>query len=253
MSRSRAVAPLAVCFALMGTATASALPSNADPQPPRRGVASTATLLDDAPVYKKPGAAKRVKIASAFTAWTGSQTVLLVLRSHRDADNRLWLRVLLPVRPNQSSGWILASHAKLGTTEARVEISLRSRSLRVRRAGRIVMSVRSVIGAPATPTPRGLFAIYERAASPRGASIGPFALHLTAFSEVLHSYDGGPGRVAIHGRAGALLGDPLGSAASHGCIRINNSALRRVAGYAKAGTPVAIANGWPSLPSAATP
>jgi lipoprotein-anchoring transpeptidase ErfK/SrfK len=40
---------------------------------------------------------------------------------------------------------------------------------------------------------------------------------------VLDDYGGGPGRVAIHGRAGASLLDPLGTARSHGCIRIDNA------------------------------
>lgn len=110
----------------------------------------------------------------------------------------------------------------------------------------MVLASEIVVGKAETPTPRGLFAVYERADAPPGAVIGPFALHLTAFSNVLHSYDGGPGRVAIHGRAGMLLADPLGSAASHGCIRINNGMLRRLARLAPPGTPVVIAMGWPA-------
>ena len=113
------------------------------------------------------------------------------------------------------------------------------------------MTTRTVVGKRSTPTPRGQFAIYERADSPRGSNIGPFALHLTAFSDVLHSYDGGPGRIAIHGRSGSLLADPLGSAASHGCIRMSNSTLWRLAKFATPGTPVSIALGWPKLPAAA--
>jgi lipoprotein-anchoring transpeptidase ErfK/SrfK len=74
----------------------------------------------------------------------------------------------------------------------------------------------------------------------RGAAIGPWALHLTAFSRVLHSYDGGPGRVALHGRSGPLLADPLGSAASHGCVRMDNRVISRLARLAGAGTPVEI-------------
>jgi len=238
-------AVLTTCLVLAGTASASAS-TTGDPRPPGRTQSSTAALISDAPVYKHPGDAKRIRIASALTSWTWSRTVLLVLRSARDSRDRLWLKVLLPVRPNESSGWILAQHAKLAVTRTRVEISLRSRALRVRLGGRVAFKKSVVIGARATPTPRGLFAIYERAESEPRAVIGPFALHLTAFSEVLHSYDGGPGRVAIHGRSGALLSDPLGSASSHGCVRINNSVLRRVAKYAKPGAPVSITNGWPS-------
>jgi len=95
---------------------------------------------------------------------------------------------------------------------------------------------------PAAPTPHGLFAISEmiRQADPSGF-LGPWALHLTAFSNVLDNYGGGPGRVAIHGRGGVSLLDPLGSARSHGCIRIDNRHVSRLARSVPLGTPVRIA------------
>ena len=96
-----------------------------------------------------------------------------------------------------------------------------------------------MIGAPGTPTPRGLHAIYERnrQADP-GGFLGPWSLSLTALSNVLESFGGGPGRVAIHGREGASLRDPLGSARSHGCIRISSRAVTWLARHAPPGTPV---------------
>ncbi|MCX6371256.1 MAG: L,D-transpeptidase [Solirubrobacterales bacterium] len=220
---------------------------------PSSRLASTATLLNDAPVYAKPGDGKAVATARADTSWTGSSAVLLIAASERDASGRLWLKLMLPIRPNGSSGWILADHARISTTSSRVEISLRARKLRLRVAGKIIFTTRVVIGKAATPTPRGSFAIYERAQSPRGSNIGPFALHLTAYSDVLQSYDGGPGRIAIHGRSGSLLADPLGSARSHGCVRLSNSALKLLARFAKPGTPVTIALGWPAPPPPPAP
>ena len=65
--------------------------------------------------------------------------------------------------------------------------------------------------------------------------LGPWALHLTAFSPTLIDFGGGPGTVAIHGRAGASLRDPLGTARSHGCIRIPNEAIRLLASVAREG------------------
>jgi hypothetical protein len=100
---------------------------------------------------------------------------------------------------------------------------------------------RAVVGAPATPTPRGLAAIYERNRQPDAAGfLGPWALPLTILSNVLENYGGGPGRVGIHGRAGASLLDSLGSARSHGCIRINNRHVSWLASHVPAGTPVLI-------------
>ena len=70
-------------------------------------------------------------------------------------------------------------------------------------------------------------------------------LTLTAHSDTLQRYDGGDGRVALHGRGGESLRVPLGSARSHGCVRISNAAIasivRRIGVAAIPGTPVMIA------------
>jgi L,D-transpeptidase catalytic domain len=50
----------------------------------------------------------------------------------------------------------------------------------------------------------------------------------------------GPGRIAIHGRGSTSLRDPLGSARSHGCIRIDNAAIRFLAAHVPDGSPVEI-------------
>jgi L,D-transpeptidase catalytic domain/SnoaL-like polyketide cyclase len=105
----------------------------------------------------------------------------------------------------------------------------------------LVRRFRAVVGKPSTPTPLGLFAVYERARQPDpDAFLGPWALHLTAHSNVLEDYGGGPGRVALHGRSGASLRDPLGTAASHGCVRVRNGDIRWLAKVAAPGTPVLI-------------
>ena len=101
-------------------------------------------------------------------------------------------------------------------------------------------SLRVVVGTPATPTPLGRFAVAERIRQPAGSELGPWALHLTAHSNVLQDYGGGPGRVALHGRSGPLLADPLGSARSHGCVRMDNADVRWLARRLREGTPVRV-------------
>ena len=67
---------------------------------------------------------------------------------------------------------------------------------------------------------------------------------LTAHSNVLQEFGGGDGRVGIHGRGGASLGDPLGSARSHGCIRLSNRSIdwivRTIGAGALPGIPVSV-------------
>src|SRR2546421_616713 len=75
------------------------------------------------------------------------------------------------------------------------------------------------------PRPGGLFATQDSSRSPAGSFEGSWILTLTAHSQVLNHFDGG---VALHGRGGASLGDPLGMAASHGCIRFDNGAIGEI-------------------------
>jgi hypothetical protein len=174
-------------------------------------------------------------------SWGGGRVSLLVLAARTGSDGQLWLRVLLPVRPNGTSGWIPAESTELGTTSWRIEISTERRTVELFHVGIRVRSFSAVVGAPRTPTPHGLFAVYERVplADPNGF-FGPWALHLTALSDVLAAFDGGPGRIAIHGRGGTSLRDPLGTARSHGCIRIDNTAIRFIATHVPDGTPAVI-------------
>jgi lipoprotein-anchoring transpeptidase ErfK/SrfK len=174
------------------------------------------------------------------SAWSGDSQQLLVL-GRAKVDGNLWVRLRLPTRPNNSKAWVPANRVRLIRNPWRVRVSLGQRRVTVLRAGRKVLSFRAVIGADDTPTPKGLFAIYERVRQPDPTGfLGPFALHLTAHSNVLDNYGGGPGRVAIHGRGGDSLIDPLGSAASHGCIRVGNGRILALARNLPLGTPVRI-------------
>jgi lipoprotein-anchoring transpeptidase ErfK/SrfK len=184
--------------------------------------------------------ARRIARVTTTAAWDGGPVGLLVLGARHDSSGRLWLRVQLPERPNGRAGWIDADYTKLSTTPWRILIERGRRRAVVFRDGRPVRSWRVVVGKPSTPTPRGLFAVYERVRQPAGSELGPWALQLTAHSNTLMNYGGGPGRVALHGRSGPLLRDPLGSARSHGCIRMQNRIVSWLAARARPGTPVEI-------------
>jgi lipoprotein-anchoring transpeptidase ErfK/SrfK len=97
----------------------------------------------------------------------------------------------------------------------------------VLRLGRVVRRFSVVIGAPATPTPIGRYFVEETVRLAPGTVSGPFALALSARSSVLQEFDGGPGQIALHGRTG--LGGRLGTAVSHGCIRLADADVRWLA------------------------
>jgi hypothetical protein len=205
--------------------------------PPTRASAWIARPVIATPVWKRP--APRRSIGTLEPG--GAATALLVLRTRRDRDDRRWLQVQLPRRPNGAAGWIAADRVALRRTAWRLEIRLGTRTVMLLHRGHTVRRFRAVVGAPATPTPTGRFAIFQRAPQPNPHGfLGPWALQLTAHSDVLKRYDGGPGRVALHGRDGASLRDPLGTARSHGCIRLANPAIRLLARRLTPGTPVDI-------------
>jgi lipoprotein-anchoring transpeptidase ErfK/SrfK len=67
---------------------------------------------------------------------------------------------------------------------------------------------------------------------------GPYALALSARSNVLQEFDGGPGQIALHGLDN--IGGILGSAASHGCVRLSDGAMGWLVRYVGPGVPVTI-------------
>lgn len=242
LRRTSAYATVLVALALPSAALAAeaeTAPSAEDPHALTEAQATVAEIVHAVRVRDEPNGRMRATL-QPIARWGGGPVRLLVLSSKTDDLGVTWLHVRLPSRPNDAAGWIPRDSARLSTTNQRIEISRKSRRLRLLRAGTVVISASVVVGKPSTPTPAGLFAINEMIRQPRTHVIGPWALHLTAHSNVLDSFDGGPGRVAIHGRRGRLLNDPLGTASSRGCIRMDNKVLLRIVNSVRPGTPVVI-------------
>lgn len=165
----------------------------------------------------------------------GGQTPMLVTDERVDGPDPM-VRVLLPIRPNGASGWVLVSDVVLTPQPERIVVDLSSRTLRHYVDGLLVDRSRVGVGMPSTPTPTGTFYVWVRV--PQADSSGPygvFALGLSGFSEVIKDWPGG-GRLAIHGTTNPAN---RGEAVSHGCIRVYNPEmldLRHVA----LGTPVIV-------------
>jgi lipoprotein-anchoring transpeptidase ErfK/SrfK len=228
---------LAVAVALAAPGAAAA-PSVA---PSRTAGALTAKIVVATALRSRPAGGRVVWRATTRAPWSGGPHVLLVLDSRVDEAGRTWLRVALPIRPNGTTGWLPADRTLVARRRWWVAVSTEHRLLSVYHDGHLVRRARAVVGAPGTPTPHGLFAVYDPVRQPdAGGFIGPWALHLTAFSNTLDNYGGGPGRIALHGRSGASLADPLGTARSHGCVRLDNDVVRWLAGHVPRGTPVQI-------------
>lgn len=91
---------------------------------------------------------------------------------------------------------------------------------------------------PSTPTPRGEFFVEEAVQLPDNEVGAPFTLALSARSSVLQEFAGGPGQIALHGVAN--IGGVLGTAVSHGCVRLDTRAIGWLVARVGPGTPVTI-------------
>ena len=129
---------------------------------------------------------------------------------------------------DRAAGWVDADSVVLEKTPWRIDVSTAHRALTLVRAGVAVRTVSAVVGKPSTPTPAGLFAIVWAIPWHPNAFLGSWVLELTGHSDALRQFDDGDGAVGIHGRGGTSLVDPLGSARSHGCIRLANDAIDRL-------------------------
>jgi lipoprotein-anchoring transpeptidase ErfK/SrfK len=167
---------------------------------------------------------------------TGEQTALPVLAHSVTAAGVRRLLVMLPGRPNGTRGWIHERGTRRGTTEWRVVVSTGRHRLLVYERGRLVRDVAASVGAPGTPTPHGHFFVEESVRMPAGAAGGPFALALSAHSNVLRTFEGGSGQIAIHGLE--YLDGALGTASSHGCVRVADKDITWLAARLAPGVPV---------------
>ena len=182
--------------------------------------------------------ARIVGQVEARTPLTGAPTVLPVLQTARGPAGGRWLRVRLPMRPNSASGWVPADTGRIKGTPWKIIVHRGAHRALVLQGGKVRASYPIVVGHPGTPTPVGAFFVVEKIRVAPGVTEGPWALATSAYSNVLHEFAGGPGQIALHGIVG--LSAPLGTSASHGCIRFGNEAITWIATHVDNGTPVLV-------------
>lgn len=190
--------------------------------------------------YTTPSAhSARVGFVRARRPLTGEPTVLPVIARRAGADGLEWLRVRLPGRPNGLTAWIRKRGTAYATTSWRIVVTISNRQVLAYRNGRVVRVFKAIVGKPSTPTPRGEFFVEEVVRLPAGAAGAPFALALSSRSDILQEFAGGPGQTALHGVAN--IGGVLGTAVSHGCVRVDTFAIRWLAARIGNGVPVTVA------------
>ncbi|MCL2542735.1 MAG: L,D-transpeptidase family protein [Nocardioidaceae bacterium] len=146
-----------------------------------------------------------------------------------------WLRVLLPSRPDGSTGWLQASKVRSATTPYQIQVHLATRTLDLFKDDNEIGTWSVAVGAPSTPTPTGRTFLLGQLVDDN-QTFSPVILPLGTHSRTLDSFGGGPGTVAIHGWTDPSV---FGQAVSHGCIRVPADALDRLR-LIPLGTPVLI-------------
>ncbi len=199
-----------------------------------------AVLTSGHAVHRRPWVGSSVLVTvPAVRPITGERTTLPVIGHARSAAGIAWLRVMLPGRPNGSSGWIAKQGTRPELTGWRIAVDLGARRVTVYRHGRAIRRFAAVVGKPSTPTPTGSFFVEETLQMTASEPGGPYALALSARSDALQEFEGGPGQIALHGRDN--LGGVLGAAESHGCVRLATQSIDWLAQRIGPGVPVTIA------------
>jgi lipoprotein-anchoring transpeptidase ErfK/SrfK len=236
MRRARTITAAAVSALLLPAAGAQA----ATIAPEQQAV----TLLDVKRVTTAPSAGSRMLgVVAGDRPITLRRTTLPVLAERLDAEGRSWLKVRLPGRTltrrrPAPTGWISAVKTRRSMLRWHVVVDVRKRKVLAYRDGRLMRSFGAIVGNPRTPTPRGDFFIEETLRMPAKYQGGPYALATSARSPVYQEFAGGPGQIALHGVNG--IGGQMGTAVSHGCIRMTPSGITWLQQYVKPGTPLTI-------------
>jgi len=207
-------------------------PASSNPSPvAARAGSLVASLRRPTALRRSPGTGSYGRL-ERLTPFGSPQTMLVVRSSGR------WLGVLNPVAGNGRVGWIPASDVTLSRVQWHLDVSLSRRQLTVRDRGQVVRRYRVAIGAPASPTPTGRFAVTDELRT--GDPAGPYGCCVLALSAVSpHAIQGwsGGNRIAIHSTPDT---PSIGLPVSHGCLRLTLAEGQWLLRHIPRGTPAVI-------------
>jgi lipoprotein-anchoring transpeptidase ErfK/SrfK len=147
-----------------------------------------------------------------------------------------WVKVLLPIRPNGTTGWLRTTDVALVPVPYHIQVELGAHRITVTDADQVLYQGPVAVGTAQSPTPTGRYYLRVLIKAPDPSTVyGPYAYGLSSHSEVYSTFNGGDGEVGIHGNNDASV---LGSNVTHGCIRMDNAAITRLAATLPLGTPV---------------
>jgi lipoprotein-anchoring transpeptidase ErfK/SrfK len=213
------------------------------PPAPQAGVVPAKTMVAAAlgrfvNVFDSPSAKKAAVVMDNRKNFSGRHVFVVIGKGEAAQGQAGWLKVLVPIRPNGRTGWVKTSEVGVFEHDWAIVVRKSAFTLEVYKAGQLVQTEKVAIGQDKYPTPTGMFFTRElaRPANAKGA-YGPYAFGLSAYSNVLTRFGRGDGQIGIHGTNQPAA---IGSKASHGCIRLPNTAITKLAKTLPQGVPVDI-------------
>ena len=167
----------------------------------------------------------------------GTTNLLEVVGRRRDAHGRLWAHVRLAVLPNDTTAWVPRSAlGGITTVRTHLYVDLDTRTATLMRGDEMVLRAPVGVGRAGVATPTGRFYVRNRLTTYRSKAYGPVAFGTSARSADLTDWPAG-GYIGIHGTDRP---DLIPGRVSHGCIRMRNADIRRLARLMPIGTPVTV-------------
>jgi lipoprotein-anchoring transpeptidase ErfK/SrfK len=204
---------------------------------PLQAVTATwAPVRRGTPVVARPRSGAR-QVGVLQTRTYDRTTAIVQVTGRARTQNALWVRVRFPSLPNGASGWV--PRTALGgytTVDTRLVVDRRLMRITLYRAGHAVFRAPVGVGEAATPTPAGSFFIADRLTRFSDPVYGPIAFGTSGRSPVLTDWPGG-GEIGIHGTNEPGL---VPGRVSHGCVRLRNADIVRLARLLPIGTPVVV-------------
>jgi lipoprotein-anchoring transpeptidase ErfK/SrfK len=196
-----------------------------------------AYVMQSVPARARPSSTARAIATLPAATSDATPNLVPLLALTRPSAGRQWVKVALTDLPNGRAGWVprsALSHDHVVST--RVVVDTRRLRLTLYRDGKPALRVPVGVGQPRWPTPRGTFYIRDRLTHFDNPFYGPIAFGTNARSPTLTDWPGG-GIVGIHGTNAPGL---IPGRVSHGCIRLRNADILRLARLLPLGTPVLI-------------
>lgn len=203
----------------------------------REPVEPTSFLVADAvgptvDLFARPGEVYEPRRQLANPTHEGLPVVFLVKEEKGD-----WVKVQASSRPNELVVWVRRSEVEFRQVNSRILVEVGASRVTLFWKGEQILQDTVAVGSERTPTPLGSFFVDGWVSLDGNGPYGAGQLSVAGFSEVLTSFGGGVGQIALHGtNRPELLGQPV----SNGCVRMNNDTVAKMAALAPLGTPVDI-------------